>query len=51
MPDHLNQAKKRWRGFNQTELLGEMIATNFNLFFAPNLLTKKKPLLKSPNPF
>lgn len=42
VPIPLHPRKKRWRGFNQAELLGEMIAANFNLFFAPNLLVKTK---------
>ncbi len=38
----LHPRRKRWRGFNQTELLGKMIASNLGLIFEPNLLIRTK---------
>lgn len=42
VPIPLHSSKKRWRGFNQTELLGKIIAENLNISFLPNLLIRKK---------
>jgi ComF family protein len=33
--------RKNWRGFNQTELIGRVIAAKFKIGFEPNLLLKK----------
>lgn len=42
LPVPLHPRRKRWRGFNQAELLGEMIASNLNLPFLPDLLVRVK---------
>lgn len=42
LPIPLHPRRKRWRGFNQAELLGEMIAANLNLPFEPDLLLRIK---------
>jgi len=38
----LHPKRLRWRGFNQSELLGKLIAGNLDLDFAPDLLTRVK---------
>lgn len=38
----LHPARKRWRGFNQSELLGKMIAQNLGIGFSPDLLIRVK---------
>ena len=42
IPIPLHQKRLAWRGFNQAELLGEIIASNLNLNFLPNLLLRIK---------
>jgi ComF family protein len=42
VPVPLHSRRKRWRGFNQAELLGKMIAANLGLTFEPNLLIRTK---------
>jgi len=42
VPIPLHPSRRRWRGFNQAELLGKMIAENLALPFQPNLLLRKK---------
>jgi competence protein ComFC len=36
----LHSSRKRWRGFNQAELLGKMIASNLDLKFLPDVLKR-----------
>jgi competence protein ComFC len=45
----LHPSRKRWRGFNQAELLGKMIASNLGVKFLPEVLKrvkKTKPQVK-----
>ena len=42
VPIPLHPARKRWRGFNQAELLGKMIASNLGLEFLPQVLRRVK---------
>lgn len=42
IPIPLHAARLRWRGFNQSELLGRLIAENLGLDFAPDLLARVK---------
>ncbi len=42
IPIPLHPFRLRWRGFNQSELLGEMIAKNLGIKFFPNLLLRVK---------
>lgn len=42
IPVPLHQQRKKWRGFNQAELLGEIIAQKLGIGFTPNLLTRVK---------
>jgi len=42
VPIPLHPSRLRWRGFNQSELLGRLIAANLKLDFAPNLLARVK---------
>jgi len=42
VPIPLHPSRRRWRGFNQAELLGKMITANLDLPFAPDLLIRKK---------
>lgn len=42
VPIPLHPARLRWRGFNQSELLGELIAENLGLPFQPDLLVRVK---------
>jgi len=42
LPVPLHPRRKRWRGFNQAELLGEMIASNLGLTYSPDLLIRTK---------
>ncbi len=42
VPIPLHPARKRWRGFNQSELLGKLIAENLDLEFIPDLLVRVK---------
>lgn len=42
VPITLHPTRFRWRGFNQTELLGEMIAANLKTPFLPDLLLRVK---------
>jgi ComF family protein len=42
VPIPLHIKRFRWRGFNQSELLGELIAENLGLDFVPNLLKRIK---------
>lgn len=49
MPVPLHPSRKRWRGFNQAELLGKMIAFNLGIKFLPEALKrvkKTKPQVK-----
>jgi ComF family protein len=41
-PISLYKTRERWRGFNQSELLGKMIAQNLGLRFTPDLLIRVK---------
>lgn len=41
-PVPLSSMRKNWRGFNQTEILGKLIAQRLKLGFLPNLLQKVK---------
>jgi len=36
------EKRVRWRGFNQTEIIGRLIAQHFGWRFSPNLLYRKK---------
>lgn len=42
IPIPLHPSRKRWRGYNQSELLGELITHNLGLEFVPNLLVRIK---------
>jgi len=42
IPTPLHSRRQRWRGFNQSEILGKIIAQNMNWDFEPNLLLRKK---------
>jgi len=42
VPIPLHPRRLRWRGFNQSELLGKMIAQNLGLPFCPDLLLRVK---------
>lgn len=42
VPIPLHPARKRWRGFNQAELLGRLIAENLKINFSPDLLLRVK---------
>lgn len=42
IPVPLTTQRKRWRGFNQTEILGSKIASKLGWDFCPNLVTKVK---------
>jgi ComF family protein len=42
VPIPLHPVRLKWRGFNQAELLGKMIAKNLDLPFWPDLLTRVK---------
>jgi predicted amidophosphoribosyltransferase len=42
VPVPLHPRRKRWRGFNQAELLGKMMAANLGLDFEPDLLLRTK---------
>ena len=42
VPIPLHPSRKRWRGFNQSELLGKIIAGNLGLQFIPDLLIRTK---------
>jgi len=42
VPVPLHPRRKRWRGFNQAELLGKMMAANLGLNFEPGLLLRTK---------
>ena len=42
IPIPLSSKRERWRGFNQTELLGRIIARHFGWKFSSNLLLRKK---------
>lgn len=42
VPIPLHSARFRWRGFNQAELLGRMIAENLKINFLPDLLLRVK---------
>lgn len=42
VPVPLHSRRQRWRGFNQAELLGKMIAKNLGLDFVPDLLARVK---------
>lgn len=42
VPIPLHPRRLRWRGFNQSELLGKLIAKNLGLRFIPNLLLRVK---------
>lgn len=42
VPVPLHPKRKRWRGFNQAELLGRMICKNLGLTFWPDLLLRTK---------
>lgn len=38
----LHQSRFNWRGFNQAEILGKMIAEKLEISFVPNLLIRKR---------
>lgn len=40
MPIPLHNKRQLWRGFNQAELLGKLVAENVNLDFADNILIR-----------
>jgi len=42
VPIPLHPRRERWRGFNQAELLGKMIAENLGINFSPDLLLRVK---------
>jgi len=42
VPIPLHPSRLRWRGFNQSELLGKMIAQNLGLNFMPEILVRIK---------
>lgn len=42
VPIPLHPQRKKWRGFNQSELLGKMIADNLSIKFLPDLLIRIK---------
>ena len=42
VPIPLHPRRLRWRGFNQAELLGKLIAKNLGIKFAPDLLLRVK---------
>jgi len=42
VPIPLHSQRLRWRGFNQAELLGELIAGNLGIKFVPDLLIRVK---------
>jgi len=42
VPIPLHPQRLRWRGFNQAELLGELIAKNLGIKFVPDLLLRVK---------
>ena len=42
VPIPLHPARRRWRGFNQAELLGKMITDNLAISFLPDLLIRIK---------
>ncbi len=42
IPIPLHPSRKRWRGFNQAELLGKMIASNLGIEFLPDILKRVK---------
>jgi len=42
VPIPLHPQRLRWRGFNQAELLGELIAENLGIKFVPDLLIRVK---------
>jgi len=42
VPIPLHPKREKWRGFNQSALLGKMIAKNLNLDFVPDLLRRTK---------
>jgi len=42
VPIPLHPRRLRWRGFNQSELLGKMIAENLDIGFVPDLLKRIK---------
>ena len=42
VPIPLYHRRQRWRGFNQTELLGKMIAENLEINFLPDFLIRRK---------
>lgn len=51
LPVPLSQRKKNWRGYNQTEILGKLIAQKLRMNFDSNLLVKikeTKPQAKLP---
>jgi ComF family protein len=43
VPIPLHDRRQRWRGFNQAELLGQMIAQNLGIGFAPDLIVRQRP--------
>lgn len=42
VPIPLHRSRERWRGFNQAEVLGEVLAEEWNLNFVPHLLVRIK---------
>jgi len=42
LPSPITKKRRRWRGFNQAELLAEIIAKKLNLSYLPDLITKNK---------
>ncbi|MBI3443125.1 ComF family protein [Candidatus Woesebacteria bacterium] len=40
VPIPLHESRKRWRGFNQSEEIGKLIAVSMDWEFAPNLLKR-----------
>jgi ComF family protein len=45
IPIPLHPRRLNWRGFNQSELLGKLIAANLDLPFAPDILIRVKETL------
>jgi len=42
VPIPLHPLRQNWRGFNQSHLLGQLIATTLGLHFCPHLLTRSR---------
>lgn len=42
IPIPLSSSRKNWRGFNQTEILGKLVAQKLKVPFAPDILVRTK---------